>query len=64
MSSFVRTALMDLSERERDVVVLRMLEQRSTHETADALRCAEGTVKATLHHALKKLQHSMEVWVP
>ena len=55
---------MDLSESERDVVVLRMLEQRSTRETADALRCAEGTVKATLHHALKKLQHSMEVWVP
>ncbi len=41
----------------------RMLRQRSTRETAEMLGCAEGTVKATLHHALKKLQISTEVWV-
>ena len=54
---------MELPERERDIVVLRMLYQRSIRETAEALGCAEGTVKAALHHALKKLQNSMEVWV-
>ncbi len=54
---------MDLPERERDVVVLRMLYERSTRETAEVLGCAEGTVKSTLPHALKKLQVSMEVWV-
>jgi RNA polymerase sigma factor (sigma-70 family) len=59
----ISRAVMDLPERERDVVVLRMLRQRSTRETAEMLGCAEGTVKATLHHALKKLQISMEVWV-
>ncbi|MEE9133667.1 MAG: RNA polymerase sigma factor [Gemmatimonadota bacterium] len=59
----IKRALMELPDRERDVVVLRMLEQKSTRETAEALGCAEGTVKAALHHALKKLQVAMEVWV-
>lgn len=57
-------ALVELPEREREVVILRMIEQRSTRETATALDCAEGTVKAALHHALKKLQTSMEAWIP
>ncbi len=56
-------AVMHLPDRERDVVVLRLIEGLSTRETAEALRCAEGTVKAALHHALGKLQSSMEVWV-
>ncbi len=59
----INRAVMELPERERDIVVLRMLYQRSTRETAEALGCAEGTVKAALHHALKKLQNSMEAWV-
>ncbi len=59
----INRAVMELPERERDVVVLRMLSERSTRETAEVLGCAEGTVKSTLHHALKKLQVSMEVWV-
>jgi RNA polymerase sigma factor (sigma-70 family) len=54
---------MELPDRERDVVILRMLEGRSTREAAEALGCAEGTVKATLSHALKKLHSSMEIWV-
>ena len=56
-------ALSELPQRERDVVILRMLEQRSTRETAEQLGCAVGTVKASLHHALAKLQTSMEAWV-
>jgi RNA polymerase sigma-70 factor (ECF subfamily) len=59
----INRAIMELPERERDVVVLRLVEQRSTRETAEMLGCAEGTVKAALHHAVKKLQTSMEVWV-
>lgn len=59
----IRVALLELPERERDVVILRMLDGVSTRETAERLGCAEGTVKATLHHALKKLKRSMEVWV-
>ncbi len=59
----IRRALLDLPEREREVVILRMLEQRSTREAAALLGCAEGTVKASLHSALKKLRAPMEVWV-
>lgn len=63
LAGSIRRALLDLPDRERDVVILRMLEQRSTRETAAALGCAEGTVKASLHSALKKLRAPMEVWV-
>ena len=59
----VAEAIMELPDREREVVVLRLLHHRSTRETADMLECAEGTVKAALHHATRKLQSSMEVWV-
>ena len=59
----IRRALLDLPQREREVVILRMLEQRTTRETAALLGCAEGTVKASLHSALKKLRAPMEVWV-
>jgi RNA polymerase sigma-70 factor, ECF subfamily len=51
-----------LTERERSAVLLRMVEGRSTRETAEALDCAEGTVKATLHHALRKLQRHLKGW--
>ncbi len=58
----IHQALAELPERERDIVILRLLEGRSTRETAEVLGCAEGTVKAALHHAIKKLERSMEVW--
>ncbi|MCZ6755196.1 MAG: RNA polymerase sigma factor [Gemmatimonadetes bacterium] len=57
-------AIMQLPDRERDVVILRLLEQRSTLETASALGCAEGTVKAALHHAVGKLRTSIKEWAP
>ncbi len=63
LSRFVHRAVMDLPERERAVVILRLLEGLTTRETAAALGCAEGTVKAALHHALKKLEATMEAWV-
>ncbi len=63
LSRFLHRAVTDLPERERAVVILRLLEGLTTRETAAALGCAEGTVKAALHHALKKLETRMEVWV-
>jgi len=60
----LNAAIMQLPDRERDVVILRLLEQRSTLETASALRCAEGTVKAALHHAVGKLRTSIKEWAP
>ena len=59
----VRSAVMELPTRQREVVVLRFLEGLSTRETARELGCAEGTVKASLHQALKKLEASMETLV-
>lgn len=52
----LRHAVLSLPERQRDVVLLRVVEGMSTAETAQLLHCAEGTVKATLHHAIRKLQ--------
>jgi RNA polymerase sigma factor (sigma-70 family) len=49
-------AVMTLPQRQRDVVLLRLVEGMSTAETAQRLGCAQGTVKASLHHALRKLQ--------
>ncbi len=63
LSAFAHRAVMDLPERERAVVICRLLEGLTTRETAAALGCAEGTVKAALHHALEKLEATMEVWV-
>ena len=52
----LRDAVLALSARQREVVLLRLVEGMSTAETACLLRCAEGTVKATLHQATRKLQ--------
>ncbi len=58
----ISDALMELPPRQREVVFLRMLEGHSTRDTAQLLRCAEGTVKAALHAALKKLEPILETW--
>lgn len=49
-----------LTERQREVVVLRYLEHRSVTETAAIMQCAPGTVKATLAQAVDKLRKQWE----
>jgi RNA polymerase sigma-70 factor, ECF subfamily len=49
-------AIAGLAERQRDVVVIRMIEQRTVAETAVRLGIAEGTVKATLSQAMNRLR--------
>lgn len=50
-------AMLDnLTDRQREVVVLRYFEQLSIAETAARMDCAGGTVKATLSQALRKLR--------
>jgi RNA polymerase sigma-70 factor (ECF subfamily) len=62
----LRAALLEavfaLPEREREIVIARLIDGLSTKETANALGCAEGTVKAGLHHAVAKLRPALEVW--
>lgn len=52
----IRGALLRLSPRLRAVVVLRYLEGLSVQETAEAIGCPEGTVKAYTSRALDGLR--------
>ena len=46
--------LASVSSRQREVLVLRYIAQLSVAEIAVAMKCAEGTVKSTLHAALAR----------
>lgn len=56
----LRSTLADLPERQREAVVLRFFEELSVEETAAAMGCAAGTVKATVHQALKALRQKLK----
>jgi RNA polymerase sigma factor (sigma-70 family) len=56
-ATLLRRMLDDLPLRQREAVVLRYFEDLSVEQTAAAMGCAEGTVKATVHQALLALQH-------
>jgi RNA polymerase sigma-70 factor (sigma-E family) len=49
-------ALDRLPPRQRAVLVLRFFDDLSVEQTADALGCATGTVKAHTHHGLAALR--------
>lgn len=50
----------ELPLRQRQVVALRVLADLSVSDTAEILGVAEGTVKAQLHRALRKLRATLE----
>lgn len=52
----VHDALGRLSDRERDVIVLRLLEGRDTAETADTLGISEPGVRSILLRAMNRLR--------
>jgi RNA polymerase sigma-70 factor (ECF subfamily) len=54
-----REALAGLPARQRETVELRLLDGMSTRETARAMDCAEGTVKAALSQALNNLRRAL-----
>ena len=56
----VADALGGLAPQQRNVVILRILDGLSTRETATRLGIAEGTVKAALHQAVRKLRISLQ----
>jgi RNA polymerase sigma-70 factor (ECF subfamily) len=58
----VRSAIADLSDRQRLVVQLHELEEFSTREVADMLEIAEPTVRWTLHSARKRLREALAGW--
>ena len=56
----MRDAIATLPPRQREAVVLRYLADLPLADVADAMGCALGTVKATLHQALKALRIEFE----
>lgn len=52
----LRRNLDTLPDRQREALVLRFFEEMSTEETASAMGCAVGTVKATVHQALRAMR--------
>ena len=57
----VRRLVEKLPERQREVVLLRIFEDMSVKETAQSMRCREGTVKALLHKATARLNLKLRV---
>jgi RNA polymerase sigma-70 factor, ECF subfamily len=55
----LRRVLDELPERQREAIVLRFFEELSVQETANAMKCAEGTVKATVHQALRAMKKKL-----
>jgi RNA polymerase sigma-70 factor (ECF subfamily) len=49
-------SIAELPARQRDAITYRLIEGRSTRETAVLMNCAEGTVKALLHHAVQRIR--------
>jgi RNA polymerase sigma-70 factor (ECF subfamily) len=56
----LRDMLIHLPERQREALVLRFFEEMSVEQTAEAMGCAPGTVKATVHQALRALRRKLE----
>jgi RNA polymerase sigma-70 factor (ECF subfamily) len=56
----VRIALDRLPERDREVLVLRYLEDLTTADTAAVLGCSEGTTKVRLLRALRRLRDLLD----
>ena len=57
----VRAMLAELPERQREAVMLRFFEELSVDEAAEVMQCAAGTVKATIHQAMKALKKKLQV---
>jgi RNA polymerase sigma-70 factor (ECF subfamily) len=56
----LRSTMSTLPDRQREAIVLRFFEELSVEQTADIMGCATGTVKATVHQALRALRDKMK----
>lgn len=62
MAVRVRTALAELAEPDREILVLRYLEQLATREIAAVLGITEGAVKTRHLRALQRLRAALDCW--
>ena len=53
---FLQQALSALPPVERQVFILRVIQDRSSRETATLLGCSDVRVRVTLHRAVKHLE--------
>ncbi len=63
MQRAVRRALARLPERQRVAMSLFGLQEMDLRATAEAMGCAEGTVKSHLHRARAKLREILSDWL-
>jgi RNA polymerase sigma factor (sigma-70 family) len=56
----LRSTMSLLPDRQREAIVLRFFEELSVEQTAEIMGCATGTVKATVHQALRALREKMK----
>ena len=56
----IRALIAQLPTRQQEVVLLRLFEECSEEETANAMGCRRGTVKALLHKARQQLQMGLQ----
>ncbi|MGB0296845.1 MAG: RNA polymerase sigma factor, partial [bacterium] len=56
----IRALITKLPTRQQEVVLLRLFEECSEEETANAMGCRRGTVKALLHKARQQLQLGLQ----
>ena len=57
----LQRALSTLAPRQRAVVVLRVVDDLSEQDVADALGCSVGTVKSSLSRGLDRLREALTV---
>jgi RNA polymerase sigma-70 factor (ECF subfamily) len=57
----LQNALLKLKPQFRSVIILRVLNELSLKETAEALRCSEGKVRVDFHRALNLLKNDVNL---
>jgi RNA polymerase sigma-70 factor, ECF subfamily len=62
--SVLRGVLQDLPQRQREALILRFFEDLSLEQAARSMDCAVGTVKATLHQAIRSLRRKLTAAKP
>lgn len=60
----VRAALRELTEQQRDAVILRHVLDLSVEQTAEVLGATPGAVRATTHRAVSRLREVLDVPAP
>lgn len=63
MQAHLRTAIMQLTPKRREVFILRYFEGLSVKEIAHKMRRSPGTIKAHLFHAREKLQDEIRSYL-